>query len=957
MSDCQRLIDNIRGILASSGSMPEDVVSTAATELSAACESANDRLRRCGELLRSGLRSEAIQQCEMEPNLLNLVATLDFPELPEWNSCLQSQGFLAQEPLLMDVAAELNEAYALEQPLAALLRRHRLLALARGPLRDRVSTLRKLARLDGNNAVWQDDLRQYERARQQEIRQSAELFSKRGDVAALEEVCQDIQQTDWLEKPPRTLVDQLTSSYARLVRQRARTDLEQLEPQLIGAFSEFDVNQGRVLREQWNACVALAGLSTDEPLLQQTAPALEWLDEQDRIDQNETGFKQAIVELEQALDDGTGLLALDRTAHAALRFDRSLPAVLEQRLRTRMASLELERSRRIRLIAAGAGLVVVLVGLMIGYAVYSHRQAEQIAANVTTLQSLMDKKMFAEAEKLLDQLEASPAIATAPEIQQARGELAKLKQEEQTRQANFTHAIEAAEAAGSDNPDRTSQGEARRLAALDVEKARVVRLDGAIAAAERQRKKQTDDRFIVRLQELTARAAGLNDKHIEETTLASLRQDFNSLMRQSQDVTESVRARGKGLEAQLAGLQKTLKLRHDMGDSLASVTHSLGEPDGFARALDAYAAMFPETTRAIDFKRVSAEASAWKTIEAWNQSLAAWTLKDISHLNELGAKELLATSKKLLAENGDYPLATVLQERQSYLEAVVRRGENGALSSSLHAFFTDPLVSGLWMVEVLDQKKQIARYYLARSPGEQNSGDEVSLNYIVDFSRASTRRKPIRWDSITFNGPAPQSKLAKLAMDELAKLGEQAWEPTFFKIVQSTVKEDRLEPILKVLFLQKILAVACDGSEVMKTSFARYQSILNTVPIESSVPWMDPGNQDARTARESAIALLGRLPDIHSVGEETAKLLKALKLPLGDRHQWIGWLARNDNAEWACLGKASPTSGGKIFLAVPKAGEKAFHWAEVGQLKNGEFKLDPLSASIFVEGRPVYLAE
>ncbi len=96
-------------------------------------------------MLKAGLRSEAIQQCEVEPNLLDVVATLDFPERDYWVQLLNQYGHPSSGPLLMDVAADLNEAYAEEQPLETLLDRHRLLALAHSPLRLRIKTLRQLA--------------------------------------------------------------------------------------------------------------------------------------------------------------------------------------------------------------------------------------------------------------------------------------------------------------------------------------------------------------------------------------------------------------------------------------------------------------------------------------------------------------------------------------------------------------------------------------------------------------------------------------------------------------------------------------------------------------------------------------------------------------------------------------------------------------------------------------------
>src|SRR5512146_1198872 len=115
--DHQRTIDNIRTILASAGPASMEGIWAVAVEYADACEMVNERLRKCGQLLREGLRSEAIQQCEMEPNLLSLVAALDFPEVSAWTAFLQSSGLAPPSPLLVEVAAELNEAYGQEQPL------------------------------------------------------------------------------------------------------------------------------------------------------------------------------------------------------------------------------------------------------------------------------------------------------------------------------------------------------------------------------------------------------------------------------------------------------------------------------------------------------------------------------------------------------------------------------------------------------------------------------------------------------------------------------------------------------------------------------------------------------------------------------------------------------------------------------------------------------------------------
>ena len=72
-----------------------------------ACCETNRRLRECGDLLRKGHRSEAIQLAKIEPDLLDMVQLLEFPEREAWLK------HLSPEPppeLELVIAAELNQA-------------------------------------------------------------------------------------------------------------------------------------------------------------------------------------------------------------------------------------------------------------------------------------------------------------------------------------------------------------------------------------------------------------------------------------------------------------------------------------------------------------------------------------------------------------------------------------------------------------------------------------------------------------------------------------------------------------------------------------------------------------------------------------------------------------------------------------------------------------------------------
>src|SRR5438270_851670 len=141
MQDHQAIVDNIRGFLAGSDQTSSPELAEWAVAYATYCNDANARLRRSVDYLRRGLRSEAIHMAEIEPRLLDFTATLDLPEIEAWESLCGTYGLQRPPRLAIEAAQELNEAYAIEQPLRSLLTQHRMLALARAPLVDRLQVL------------------------------------------------------------------------------------------------------------------------------------------------------------------------------------------------------------------------------------------------------------------------------------------------------------------------------------------------------------------------------------------------------------------------------------------------------------------------------------------------------------------------------------------------------------------------------------------------------------------------------------------------------------------------------------------------------------------------------------------------------------------------------------------------------------------------------------------------
>jgi hypothetical protein len=184
---------------------------------------------------------------------------------------------------------------------------------------------------------------------------------------------------------------------------------------------------------------------------------------------------------------------------------------------------------------------------------------------------------------------------------------------------------------------------------------------------------------------------------------------------------------------------------------------------------------------------------------------------------------------------------------------------------------------------------------------------------------------------------------------------DESWESTFFRVISMIKNDQRLEPILKIILLQKVSDVACQGSESLKRSFVRFHEILNSVPIDPAVPWMDPQNEDARRVRELAVNVLNRLPSLQELGRAAAAELRALRAPLGDSHEWVGWAVRDDDGKWQCHIGPESTGDGGLFVATPAPKEKSLTWTAVGHLKGNTGTFDLLRSAALLQGRPVFL--
>ena len=347
MTDYQQIVDDLQRLFFAEGDQDQDRIERAHATYVEAVEQVNRRLRQCEELLHRGHRSEAIQLCEGKPNLLDLVAILDFPEHEAWTGYARQFDLAPPPDLMIDIASELNEAYSAELPLAELLRRHRLCALARLPLAPRIAVLRKIAHRDRDNPLWKTDLRAFEKARHAELRHEVTLAERNDEIDALAELDREVSDPAWLQSPPRSIAERVGGAHRRLRARRARLEIERMEPELATATAAGDVARGRALRERWQSLAADAEIEPEQAGAT-AARFLEWLDEHDQRDRVTADVQSAVERLERAIERNASSEELQRLSRDVTGVGHELPQPVEWRLSEALDVLALTHRSPVR---------------------------------------------------------------------------------------------------------------------------------------------------------------------------------------------------------------------------------------------------------------------------------------------------------------------------------------------------------------------------------------------------------------------------------------------------------------------------------------------------------------------------------------------------------------------------------------------------------------------------------
>ncbi len=951
MAELRRTIDEIRFVLQDEAFSITDQLMQCIADYSLQCHEANVRLRKCEEFLNQGLRSEALHLAEISPNLLDLVALLDFPEREQWVNLLAGYSLPKPEPLLLGVAAYLTEAYAIQQPLQRLLDQHRLHALARSPLTQRLSVLRAIAQIDTASTHWEDDVRAMERARFREIETESRLAIAAGEVDELKSLVAELNSRVWLETVPPDLIRDVKQKGGHVVRGQAREQLEMLVETLHDAQAALNLPLARQMRDAWIANAKVVQLDEDEDLALEAAPILEWIADEDRKEAAELAYRRAVLDLEQALDDNThGVIELQQLGLAIEKCGRVIPEALRTRYRNRLSSLELSESRRnLAKIAGTVGAVVVVVAI-ICVAVYFGNEAEKSKQVVAAVNGLIDELKLDEAQKLIGE---HPERLLSEEGLKVKSKLATAMQTEQDRRANFNAALERARNTTDLAATSVALEQARSFVRTADDKIAVTKLESDWTTRRDADVAKTEQQFRTTLTSVTTKLRtldGLLHAPDSETEIRKLvdqvQAELNELHSAESKVAPELTSQATLLESRFGGFRKTYadvlkkNVLLDRLLVLMQVSPTANPNDSqlteYGDALAQFAMAFPNDPRVAGFKGAGS-VEIIKSVLARQKLATSWQQLWPPDRVEVAPREKQCAA--YVTEHANSPDREIVGRYQAFLKSLNWRREGDEDSEKpvhdrLKSVFSGKLIKDGYYLRTRDDKE----YYLEKEDNFTERSLPFTFKYVVGFNGEVKTSKQMEKDQFreAKTSDPPQKALAddvtKTAPD--VPLGE--WDEYLHQLAIKILEAKDVNFFLRYFLLLRTLEYASQGNSLLAVELKKPLSDLNDNPPDMSVSWMDPTNSAARDSHERAKTLVNRISK-GTLDDAWKRCLAAedkLSAELFRQTLPVGWLERTSDRRWILRSKWKSEKKHSLLVSVA-AEDGARSWQQVGTVQAG----------------------
>jgi len=893
MARAQREAERVRQTLSrwdGNGRVPPQAEQVA-DDFAAVVEEVNGRLHRCVGLLRQGLTTEAIHEAEIAPPVLEEAAALSFPSRHDWLAVCETHDLTIPPEIDEHLAEEIDDAFGREVELEPLLRRHRLLALARAPLKRRLHVLRKLAEVEPSNPVWPEDIQRFEAARFREIGEASKAAFEARDRRLLQALRDELSEPS-LTAPPASLVMGLDSLSASAEAEHASKRLPEMRGPLADACDAGDVQTVRTMLRRWDRYMGHLQEPPSAELVEVGARARALVGEADAEAETAQKFAASVAAVERGLDEEAAWDEMERRWAQVARFDREVPSVVRRRYEAYAERHRLQAARRFRLMLVGAMASAAVLAVLIGLIVWSQIRGRELDAWEGRIASAVNEQRWEDARSLLVELEADkPSFREKPEIEALALRIRQRDDAIAARLAGFTTAIERAEQAPVEKPDRDSLDDARQLAESEEERRRVAAVEEKIEAYRDERRavaraeeEARDDAFSQQLSKARDRWASLQQAEDVSGSVAGLDALAADLAKlRDQPASDVLKGAAEALHTSVVKRRDRLVAHREeqeaVAEALAAAKPLHASPQRLAEALTSFVEDHPEHRLAREFERAAAVAKHASVLSEWTRlAETAWAWSPGS------ADE--ATRAAALFENlrAAHPLLPFEVDLDAHLK-VLSLAEVGldplrgpfSASSGVRTMLDHPLIAGVYAIRAKDG----TTYYQPESipmkdwgsgrklirfarDGDQLTGTDPLESVVVDASSFGRNAESVL---------APQSAFARSANAWLDR-HEGEWQSCHTHLLGMLLDQQEMDPLVKKMLAEGLAGLAMQFDDIDADALAGWRRRLAAIDVPAN--WMDPAAVPRlKATRDRVKQVLAGVPDLDALAERRRKQREA----------------------------------------------------------------------------------
>jgi hypothetical protein len=957
------LPDEIRQALERPDGISEETMRPLAEQFDDAVRAVNERLNEAAALLRKNLRSEAIQAASRNPNAMEAAASLDFPELPEWQEILQFLAIQVPQLIDQDKVQQLNEAIVEGQPIEELLKKHRLLAIAKAPLSWRLKVLRRIAEVDQMNPIWLEDIENYEAARRKTLADEVGAAIKSKDLAAIEKLHTELTTSNWVTSPPRELIDSLQHAITKNQVKHQLAELKKTAEQLHAAFSEFNEAAARSLSAQWQDQSQNFGNSMPADLLEEVEPALTWLAELDAYAAVTQQRENAIQTLENALDSRRDLPTLQKAFSNASRFDDPLPVELEQRFRTITEEMRLVGKRKTQLRIVGIVAATLLVAAGVAFWQYRQLQQRRVDDAVTQFSSLVQSNKTSEATAFWKRLETQDKDLTEnAALLSLYGQLENQIQKEADRKQEFESYLQQAANEDPASIDQAALNEADKLALSEDEKARVFAIQQQLDQHDRAMADQQTTAALETIAEIRSELNTLENEPLEDFDMGNIKTIITTLdnisrlyPRRTGNVDGQVtieRTRATGLEDAVDEYRR----RTAMIAAATKPLFSASTLNAYQAALKRYAQTITTTKTGREYEQSLNENGLWQKGLQSNE-LPITLRKSLPFgLTKEEIAALLDLQQTIESQTAANPL---LEEFKSTTnDALSETGDPLSELDNLKSDISRLPISQLVTIEVnsaTDDGKVLR--YLAYNRDYQRMREkltqeaQIGIKHLADADGAVT--------TSTISGPAkrvhvePGRTITWLLeeLDSRRDALEKDWGAGILKLCAEIRSRRDLDGLVKEELIYQVLQTCAKGSSSMQKHLSAPISALKIregTRQDWAVP-QAPSDTLAPSVESEVIAPIATV--FKTIEQDSQKISPATNL----EYLWIGFLMRDSSGEIVGRVTQEPKESGDVYIMRPATENPSkVDITVVGKWETDTLRLDSNSGDLNA-GRPLFL--